>query len=217
MSLLGRILILAAMAAASGCAKKTAVSDHNPALGEGLAAAEAQRVTAQGNVKAAKPHTNRTGKALLDRADVTLDEQGTSIRESQGALAKANTERLAMNDALLRRDVQIEGLVATVKQEQSQWVGDRTWRTLRWVVGLVLAAWALLGVAGMLLSGFFGATGVGWLGGHVLKLLPFANPFYFLRNWIRSRENRSEVTATTTVVNVGSAPASAVEPGNTGG
>ena len=121
--------------------------------------------------------------AYLDVAEAEADSRSADLlqraRKAAAAAAEAN-----------RRDAGEYGRVKdllTVANTQlaayhDQWIGDKTWRTLGWIVGI----WAGLGFASALLGGF-GAGGVlGSVARLVLNGMPLANPFAWLARRINS-------------------------------
>jgi hypothetical protein len=120
-------------------------------------------------VEAARPHATPPGPALLDRASQELASAGKSLEA-------AAVEQSKLSEAVAVRD-------ARLADYGRRWIGDATWRAVRWVV----AIWAGLGIASALLGGL-GAGGLfGTVARVVLNGMPLANPFTWLARRLNSR------------------------------
>jgi hypothetical protein len=119
-------------------------------------------------VEAAKPHATPPGPALLARAAQELTAAGKSL-EAAAVEQSRLAEAVAVKDARLA-------------DYGRRWVGDATWRAVRWIV----AIWAGLGIASAVLGGFGAGGLLGSVARIVLNGMPLANPFAWLARRINS-------------------------------
>lgn len=140
-------LILALLLTLTGCARKSAAPSIH-ATGTHLARADAK-------IEGAIPHTDDFGKPLL-----------TSARTDLKAADSSNNEAARLHAQLEEAHRRLEG----------RWY-VRLGRWIDRMIKLLILGWFILGVGGMLLTGF-GGGGLGFTAGRwILSMLPLANVF----------------------------------------
>jgi hypothetical protein len=159
--------VVALICLVAGCGSTFAPPSDPSPTSDSIASAEANRVSALGDVKEARPHSNRLGKSHIDRATTNLTDQGEALElaRKQNAAnmkgwAKTVGERNKAREAL--------------GEEHGQFFSKRQRDLFWWILTITVGTWLLAGVAGIFLPGAVGRS--------ILNLLPFANIFsYFAR------------------------------------
>lgn len=168
------ILLLACVLAGCSASKKPAPIT---AVGNAIARADAHTDSAAARVEEAKPHSNNIGKALLDVAGKELAAAGVDHIEAASQLEQAakdhNFERARADKA--------EGF----------W-GYRWGKRIQAWLTLIIVTWATLGVVSIVTGVMAGP----WINGalatvckEIIRWLPLAAPFSWVRDMIRSRKN----------------------------
>lgn len=131
------------------------------ASGESVAKSSAFIAAASANVDAAKPDSGKTGKVLLMVANQQLnnatkenDAASNQIHATQRELASAKSDLI---------------------KEREHYIGYKLRVIIWWVVGLAAGAYLALGLLGAFLP-------FGGIGSTILRFLPFANPFAWVRD-----------------------------------
>jgi hypothetical protein len=119
-------------------------------------------------IDAAKPHADAEGKTLLDSATENAQKAGGEL---------TNTAKLLVDQG---------GIIAAQKSKlddyHGRWIGDATWRAVRWIIGIYLA----LQVGAILLGGLLPGGIGGGIARFVFNLLPGSNPFIAVARKISS-------------------------------
>jgi len=164
MKILPLILILAFV----GC--KSVKPYVANASGEAVAKSSAFIAAASANIDAAKSDSGNTGKILLTVANSQLnnaskenDVGSNQIHATQRELADANQDASTWQ--------------AAWRQERSHFFSHIQRTAWYWIVGVGLASWVALGLIGAFLP-------FGGIGSTIMRVLPFANPFAWLRDRI---------------------------------
>ena len=175
-----RVAILALLAVLIGCAApKPAESERNAhaAVGEavaGVAGIEAHTESATRAVEAAKPHTDEPGKPYLETAQAEhkaiLDD--TAKVKSDLADAQAKVTKLGEDAANLQKS--LDALNARWFVRWGLWIEH--------ILTMIVIGWALLGLVSIILGI---GNPIGWpmaISKEIVRLLPFANFFAWLRD-----------------------------------
>lgn len=131
------------------------------ASGESVAKSSAFIAAASANIDAAKPDTGRTGKALLNVAD---DQLTSATKENDAASKQIHATQKQLADA-------VQGWA----KEREHWLGYKTRVLGWWIIGIASGLYLALGIAGIFLP-------VGGIGSTILRVLPLANPFAWVRD-----------------------------------
>lgn len=131
------------------------------ASGESVAKSSAFIAAASANIDAAKPDSGKTGKTLLTVANSQLNN-ATKENDSASKQIHATQRELASAKSDLIR-------------EREHYIGYKLRVIIWWVVGLAAGAYLALGLLGAFLP-------FGGIGSTILRFLPFANPFAWLRD-----------------------------------
>ena len=158
-----------------------------PAFDSGGAGAFGQSAAA--DIAAAVPHTDAQGKAALALAQQALTDLQAKLSKLNAdyaaELTAAGTAAKAAGDKIAALNLTVAAQTAQLAKEHAQWVGDRTKLAVKWIVGIAVGVWVAVGVAGILLGLFAGASGLTWAT-TIFHLLPFANPFAWLLKFFQS-------------------------------
>lgn len=119
-------------------------------------------------IDAAKPHADSEGKTLLNSASKCADEAASGMNATAKIVADQNA-KIAAQDSKLA-------------EYHDRWVGDATWRAVRWIIGIYLA----LQVAAILLGGLLPGGIGGGIARVVFNILPFSNPFVAIARKVSS-------------------------------
>lgn len=117
-------------------------------------------------------------QASLGKADA--DEIGMQLQATSEAFTAIGRER----DDLSR---QAAVLQQTLDAYDDDWLGPRAWRAIWWAAGIALATWLLLGVSAVLLGTSTAANALAW-SKRIIRFIPLANPFSWLRDRSRARK-----------------------------
>lgn len=171
------VIILASIfSGCGGCSSSKPTVPETIPTGNAIARAGAHVDSADSSVKAAKPHADKTGKALLTEASKSHQNAKGELEKAEASNAKA-TAQIA---ALSRENDAQKGELAAYRD---QWIGDAAKRWAKIVAGVYL----FLGVGGMLLKTFAGGW-LGGVGGFLMKFLPMANPFVWVGKWLERKK-----------------------------
>lgn len=142
------------------------------ATGESITRAQVRGDSAQSHVKQAIPDSSPTGKVHLQTAVIELDWQ-------RGDLVDAKLSLQAERRAAAKLQAAYDAL-------STRWY-VKVGRSIQWFIGIALVLWAGIGIAGAIV----GATPLGM---GLMRLLPFANPFVWLRSRIHPDTTVQPVT-----------------------
>lgn len=131
------------------------------ASGESVAKSSAFIAAASANIDAAKPDTGKTGKVLLTVANGQLNN---ATKENDQASKQIHAIQKQLADA-------VQGWA----KEREHWIGYKARVLGWWIVGIGAGAYLAIGLLGVFLP-------VGGIGSTILRVLPFANPFAWIRD-----------------------------------
>lgn len=133
------------------------------ASGESVAKSTAFIAAAAANIDAAKPDSGATAKVLLTVAN--------------GQLSNATKENNAASNQIHATQKELAYNVQGWAKEREHWIGYKTRVLGWWIIGIASVLWVGLGIAGAFLP-------FGGLGSTILRVLPFSNPFAWLRDTV---------------------------------
>lgn len=146
-------LMLGIILCLSGCqGSKPNVPETVP-TGNAIAKASAYVTSADGAVKAAQPHANQTGKAILKEASGAHQNAQVELSNAEASLSLVSNELVSERDARANQAREHEAFKAHWYIKAGIWL-NRLWWTL---VGL-LSAHVVLRVAALFISGPVGST-----------------------------------------------------------
>lgn len=169
------------LASIMGC-KGSHLSDSSSLnhIGNGLARIGGDVDSAQGSITVAKPHADDVGQAHLDDASSDLTDAKTQLATTQ------KNYEIALSDAALQAH-NAQTLADELKAERAHWVGYRTRLLARWVIGIALSVWLLVGIAFAITS----ISPIAWLSPIVLEIerfLPAMNPWEWLVSYLKAKQ-----------------------------
>ncbi len=173
-------IIISAIMAATGCATPTRHADAARATVSdavsGIAGVVAHTESAQRHVQQAVPHADSTGKVHLAAATDEHKEIIIDAAQAKQALTAAATQI----DTL---DRQITNAKNDYAKLEARWYvgwGRRIERAL-WIIGI---SWLVCGIASIAL-GMGNPLSLTWrMGKEITRIVPFMNPFSWVRDWI---------------------------------
>jgi hypothetical protein len=160
------IIAVFAIAGCGGC-HGTAPKSTN-ATGKALERIDVHAADAIGFATNARPHADDIGKVYVDAVLSSVIPIRQDTKEAQQAEEK-NQQVIAWYDK------HAEDGWNAAKREHDHWLGGYTRDLLKWVIGITLGLWVITGLLGAFLP-------MAGLGGTIMRLLPFANPFALLRD-----------------------------------
>jgi uncharacterized protein GlcG (DUF336 family) len=136
-------------------------NEHGTATAESISSAITHVAGAQQDITLALPHTDSEGQGHLTAAQGDLTGATADLSSAKASNAQQMKEE--------------SRAVSDLKAEREHWLGYRLRKFLWWIIGGATLVWVITGVAGAFLP-------IGGLGSTLLRLLPFANPWAFLRD-----------------------------------
>lgn len=173
----------------SGCKPRNA-GGFAAGTGQGIAKAQSDITSAKWNVTHARPHSDGTGKVLLDSATSNLDSGQDALGEAQVQLAKAELANFLTEQKLTKVQTAYDDELKRFFSHK-----QRVWSA--WIIGIIVGAWALIGTAGVVL----GAMGDWTWSARLLRFIPFSNPFAMIRKRVTGVDMREAATAQQLKVN----------------
>lgn len=160
-----RLAPIICLALLLGCPSSTQPPPDPEPTSDSIASAESYRVAAQGDVKQAKPYSNRLGKSHLERAKSNLDSQGVELQKAlkqNKANLKGWSKTVGERDYWKRYAKDGDDRFFSKKQVRYAWI--------------TAASWVVMGVGAVFIKGSIGKF--------ILNFLPFSNLFtYFASKW----------------------------------
>lgn len=179
----GSILIVWLVACLSGCRAKTVadVEQVRPLTGIASAVARADVradtiITLSGDWKKYEPKTFAefiAAQATGIKADVVVVNRELSNATDAAATAQ---------DRLKEANARIVKLDTDLAAERDHWLGRKARVLMAWIIGGLVTAWAVLGVLAVVL-GVSSPAGIGMIWSkRIIRALPLANVFSWLRD-----------------------------------
>lgn len=161
----------------SGCLTKPAQVHLSP-VGNGVTRIETDIDSASSSVKAATPYTSDVGAAHLTDATTSLTDAKSQVSTTNKALdaAQKAADRLQADD-----DKTHNALMA----EKDHWAGYKTRVLARWIIGISIGVWVIVGLLNVYLS-FNPIKFIAPVVSELYSLLPAMNPFEWLTSYISS-------------------------------
>ncbi len=150
---------------------------------------------AQSDIGSIKQELQRAKQTSGAAKDAHIESAGFAATNAQQHVSNGSTELNAATDSFSK-------LWERFNDWPAKYIGWKNWEHIR----EILIAWGSIGALGIV-SQF---VGLGWLSTGIMRLLPFSNPFAFIRDRISKSFPGKEGSTTTVVVQQAPAPAPSV-------
>jgi hypothetical protein len=165
------LIPLILIAALLGCKAKTPKLDYGPSLGTGIAKTQGHISAIQNGLKLLPEYCDATGKVIVKTMEWAAEKAQESAASSQYWYEVLNKDLQGEHASRVEAE-------RRVKEEQDQWLGDKSWHYIHWIIGVIVGGWILLGITGALLP-LFGFTGLSMT---IMRALPLSNIFALIRD-----------------------------------